>query len=524
MDGPRGRRSHQHTVALREALSTCNLWTNYGIVNGIMPFTAHFPRADIHELLSPDILHQLIKGVFKDHLVTWVGQYIRIAYPADANALLAEIDRRVAAAPHFPGLRRFKEGRGFKQWTGKDSKAFMKVYLPAISGLVPPRMVQAIRYFTEFCYYVRRSVLDDDDLDRLNELLAKYHEAREVFIEEGVRENFNLPRQHSLTHYRELVMEFGAPNGLCSSITESRHIDAIKGPYKRSSRNEPLSEILVINQRLDKIGGARVNFTARGMLHGSGFQNAPPPKLPDDDDDDGGPVEDQDIVSEISLARKAIHAYPRNINDLAEHLNLPLHEHISRFLYEREHPESDMPIEDVPIELCPTYSENILVYPSAIATFRAPSDISGVGGMYHERIRSTESWRKGPERRDCVFVEQNPDLPGFRGLYVAQVRLIFKIRYKRRSIPCALVAWFSQIGNEPCPDSGMWQVEPDFNADGERSMSVIHLDAIFRAAHLVGIAGENFLPYHMKHTDSLDSFRAFFVNKFIDYHSHESIF
>ena len=70
----------------------------------------------------------------------------------------------------------------------------------------------------------------------------------------------------------------------------------------------------------------------------------------------------------------------------------------------------------------------------------------------------------------------------------------------------------------------MWQVEPDFDADREHSMSVIHLDAIFRAAHLVGITGEDFFPYHMKHTDSLDLFRAFFVNKFIDYHAHETIF
>jgi hypothetical protein len=29
--------------------------------------------------------------------------------------------------PSFPGLRRFPEGRGFKQWTGDDSKALMKV-------------------------------------------------------------------------------------------------------------------------------------------------------------------------------------------------------------------------------------------------------------------------------------------------------------------------------------------------------------------------------------------------------------
>lgn len=72
------------------------------IQSTIQPFTAHFPRADIHEVLSPDILHQLIKGVFKDHLVTWVGQCIHIAYPADAKAILAEIDRRyVVLIPNY---------------------------------------------------------------------------------------------------------------------------------------------------------------------------------------------------------------------------------------------------------------------------------------------------------------------------------------------------------------------------------------------------------------------------------------
>lgn len=29
--------------------------------------------------------------------------------------------------PAFPGLRRFYHGRRFKQWTGDDSKALMKV-------------------------------------------------------------------------------------------------------------------------------------------------------------------------------------------------------------------------------------------------------------------------------------------------------------------------------------------------------------------------------------------------------------
>lgn len=34
---------------------------------------------------------------------------------------------RIAAVAPFAGLRRFPQGRHFKQWTGDDSKALMKV-------------------------------------------------------------------------------------------------------------------------------------------------------------------------------------------------------------------------------------------------------------------------------------------------------------------------------------------------------------------------------------------------------------
>lgn len=39
----------------------------------------------------------------------------------------ADDHRRIACVPAFAGLRRFPEGRGFKQWTGDDSRALMKV-------------------------------------------------------------------------------------------------------------------------------------------------------------------------------------------------------------------------------------------------------------------------------------------------------------------------------------------------------------------------------------------------------------
>ena len=52
-----------------------------------------FPHADIYKLLSCDLLHQAIKGTFKDHLIQWVEDYLKnIHGPLKAEAILDEID------------------------------------------------------------------------------------------------------------------------------------------------------------------------------------------------------------------------------------------------------------------------------------------------------------------------------------------------------------------------------------------------------------------------------------------------
>lgn len=133
-------------------------------------------------------------------------------------------------------------------------------------------MMCAICAFLEFCYIARWNVIDTQSLEELKEALSRFHHYRTIFQDCGVQTNsFNLPCQHFLIHYMALIRAFGAPNGLCSSITESKHIKAVKQPWRRSNRYKALSQMLLINERLDKIATCHADFTSRGII------NAPSP-------------------------------------------------------------------------------------------------------------------------------------------------------------------------------------------------------------------------------------------------------
>jgi hypothetical protein len=155
-----------------------------------------------------------------------------------------------------------------------NSNRSAKVYLSAIEGHVPVDMVRAIRAFIDFCYIARWEVHDTTSLRELQDALDRFHHYRTIFMTVDIRNNFNLPRQHSLVHYVKLIRAYGAPNGLCSSITESKHIKAIKEPWRRSNRYNALGQMLLTNQRLDKLAASHADFVARGML------NPPPRKYP----------------------------------------------------------------------------------------------------------------------------------------------------------------------------------------------------------------------------------------------------
>ncbi|THG97315.1 hypothetical protein EW026_g4652 [Hermanssonia centrifuga] len=549
-------RCKEHTELLVELVDLKNLWEGYGIVGDLIPFTNDFPRADICQLISGDLLHQIIKGCFKDHLVDWVNDYLKLTHgETKGNDIIAQIDRRIAAVPAFTGIRRFKQGRDFKQWTGDDSKALMKVYLPAVVHFVPADMARALSTFMEICYLLRRSVQTEDTVARVSQCLRRYHNLREIFRTTGTRPNgfHAYLRHHAIDHYPQHIVNFGAPNGLCSSITESKHIKAVKEPWRRSNKYNALSQMLETNQRTDKLAAARVDFAARHMLEGTCLSEAVRSfllagALEEDDNmadldaevhaegegdgegeggkepewDYGDVVEGSRVLGDVSLAKQPQRNYPKSLKALGRHVKVPqLPLLASMFLYDQTHLE---PLPDDSLcPPCPPLSK-LSVFHSAAATFYAPSDLSGIGGMRREHIRATPSWYKGPPRYDCVLAEKDPSLEGFRGLHAARIRLFMSFSCNDIEYPCALVRWFSPVGDEPDDLTGMWIVEPDYNADGSSLYGVIHLDTILRAAHLIPVFGDAIIPADFHYSQSLDAFNAYYVNKFADHHAHEVAF
>ncbi len=73
-----------------------------------------------------------------------------------------------------------------------------------------------------------------------------------IFVITGVRpDGISLPRQHSIFHYPSHIENFASPGGVCTSMSESKHIVAVKKPYRRSNKHNALFQILLTNERND---------------------------------------------------------------------------------------------------------------------------------------------------------------------------------------------------------------------------------------------------------------------------------
>ena len=175
------------------------------------------------------------------------------------------------------------------------------------------------------CYIGRHNAITGPALQHFRLCVEKFHTLRDMFIQAGVWTSISLLHQHALNHYYYAICLFGSPNGLCSSITESKHIKAVKEPWCQSSRYQALIQMLRILVQMDKMAALQHKFAKMGMLVGTTASYMARMKaegediIPEDDefrdngDDDEKPMAGipSDAMSDVKLASRCGMLYTR---------------------------------------------------------------------------------------------------------------------------------------------------------------------------------------------------------------------
>jgi len=72
----------------------------------------------------------------------------------------------------------------------------------------------------------------------MQEALDTFHANKGIFIDEGIREHFNIGKIHSMLHYIESIMALGSLDGFNSEQPERLHIDYAKCGYRASNKRD----------------------------------------------------------------------------------------------------------------------------------------------------------------------------------------------------------------------------------------------------------------------------------------------
>ena len=215
------------------------------------PFWESLPFSDIFLSITPDILHQLLQGVMK-HLIAWVTSPT-VFGPVEINA-------RCRSLPPNHSTTLFVKGiTTLSRVSGQEHKNMCRILLGLVinlrlpGGLVSARVVKAVRALLDFLYLAQYPTHTSDTLCCLQESLMLFHDNKQVFVDLGTRENFMIPKLHSLLHYRSSIMLFGTTDNYNTEQTERLHIDFAKDAYHATNCKDEYFQMTAWLERREKI-------------------------------------------------------------------------------------------------------------------------------------------------------------------------------------------------------------------------------------------------------------------------------
>ncbi|KAH9019702.1 hypothetical protein EDB84DRAFT_1624592 [Lactarius hengduanensis] len=445
------------------------------------PFWEALPLTDVFISITPDILHQLLQGVMK-HLIAWL---------TNSSAFgSAQIDARCRSLPPNHHIKIFARGIStLSRVSGLEHKQMCRILLglvielPLPSGGSSARVIRTVRALLDFLYLAQLPSHTSETLLRLEESLARFHEDKDVFVDLGVREHFNIPKVHSLLHYKSSITLFGSTDNYNTEQTERLHIDFTKDAYRATNHKDEYPQMTAWLERREKIQQHMMFIAWRQRAQYDDTQYSEPT----------GPS--KPVPRTVQMARnpslKAV-----SFNDLADKYGaFDFQDALADFIARLNHPQASATAlrglaEDtlLPFRHVPVFHK---------IKFVSTPDLDIID-VVHVRPDQKDARRRTIP--SCFDRDYHGILIIERRLRIAQVRVVFQLPNKvlPQLFPSTDVAppthltyveWFSTIPTTPDSNSRLYRVSR-LTRNGRHLASIIPVDDIYSSVHLLPRFGQ----------------------------------